>query len=134
MFTAYSIQAIWKHLFAKSSASEKGTLSQLKVLLNHAGSLEPDKNMKGCEDFLTVILHAHVIAAVNKLQTHHSFGKVEDITAEIVKQFVFFDPDVKVSRSDKVQLYASQVITLLLLWYAFNDAVKEGNGDRVLRY
>ena len=40
----------------------------------------------------------------------------------------------KISRADKVYLYASQLLTMLLLWHAFNDAVREGDGDRVISY
>ena len=60
------LQALWKH-FKKPSTQEKGTLAQIKVLLNCAASLDPKTNMKGCEDFLTIVLHAHVVAAAKTL-------------------------------------------------------------------
>ena len=100
-------------------------------MLNCAASLDPEVNMKGCEDFLMIILHAHVNVAAEKLLSQ---GKVEDLAKAILENFVFFDPDKKISRKDKVHLYASQLMTLLLLWHAFDDAVKEGDGDRVVEY
>ena len=36
--------------------------------------------------------------------------------------------------ADGVQAYAIEALTLGLLWYGFYDAIKEGDGDRVLRY
>ena len=57
-----------------------GTLAQLKILLNLGASLDPDNNMKGYEDFLTVILHAHVNAAAEKLLSEQSYENVEDLS------------------------------------------------------
>ena len=128
------LQAIWKHFLKKTSTIDKGTLAHLKVLLNCAASLDPEVNMKGCEDFLMIILHAHVNVAAEKLLSRGSYRKVEDLAKAILENFVFFDPDKKISREDKVHLYASQLMTLLLLWHAFDDAVKEGDGDRVVEY
>ena len=35
---------------------------------------------------------------------------------------------------DKVHLYATEVLTLGLLWHGYHDAIKEGDGDRVYLY
>lgn len=107
-------------------------MSQLKVLLNFAASVDPDNNMKGCEDFFLIILHAHVIAAANKVTEQQQYTNVRDLASAILDQFVNFDPDEKVKRTDKVHLYATQTLTLGLIWHAFNDAIREGDGDRVL--
>ena len=111
-----------------------GTLAQLKILLNRGGSLHPEDNMKGCEDFLMVILHAHVNAAAEKLLSEKCYDKVEDLAKAIIHNYIFFDPAKKISRDDKVHLYATQVMTLLIFWHAFNDAVKEGDGDKIIDY
>ena len=42
-----------------------------------------------------------------------------------------FGANEKISRADKY-LYATQLMTLLLLWHAFNDAVWEGDGDWII--
>ena len=63
-----------------------------------------------------------------------SIDNVKDLAKEILKQFVSFNPDAKISRADKIHLYASQLMTLLLFWHSFNDAIREGDGDRVLSY
>jgi len=111
-----------------------GTLAQLKILLSRGASLDPADNMKGCEDFLTIVLYAHVNAAAEKLLSEKSYDKVEDLSNAILQNYVCFDPSKKICRDDKVHLYATQLMTLLLFWHAFNDAVKEGDGDRVIDY
>ena len=102
-----------------------GTLAQLKILLNHGASLAPAKNMKGCEDFFSVILHAHVNAAVEKLLSEQSYDNVEDLSIAIVQNYICFDPTKKICRDDKLHLYATQLMILLSFWHAFNDAVKK---------
>ena len=69
-----------------------GTLAQLKILLNHGGSLDPEDHMKGREDFLIVILHAHVNAAAEKLLSEKSYDKVEGLAKAIMHSFIFSDP------------------------------------------
>ena len=90
--------------------------------------------MKGCEDFLLIVLHSHVVAAAKQLLSKAEFNKVEDLAKEIVVQFTAFGPDVKVKVNDQVQLYAHQVLNLGLVWHGFSDAIKEGDGDRILTY
>ena len=92
--------------------------------------------MKACEDIMLIILHAHVMAASKSVMSSsdQQFEKVEDLAREIVSRHVYFDPDIKITSVDKKYVYGTQVLTLTLLWYAFNDAVHEGDGDHVLRY
>ena len=88
--------------------------------------------MKGFEDFFKIVLHAHVVAGGKKLLATQQFDDVKDLSKAIIQNFTSFNPDDKVARADKVHLYATQVLTLALIWHAFNDSVWEGNGDRVL--
>ena len=100
--------------------------------------MDPSKNMKGCEDFLLIVLHAHVVAAAKYLirisSTCESFKNPEDISREIVTRFVNFDPNVEIATQDKMHLYSLQVLTLGLVWHGFNDSLKQGDGDRILTY
>ena len=94
--------------------------------------------MKGCEDFLLTVLHAHIVAAakylMNTSSTCKSFKNSEDISREIVTRFVNFDPNIKIATQDKMHLYSLQVLTLGLVWHGFNDSLKQGDGDRILTY
>jgi len=43
-------------------------------------------------------------------------------------------PDPTESTNNRVHLYAREVLTLGLIWLGFNDVIKEGDGDMVIRY
>ena len=129
---------MWTVLFKSGLTNEKGTLPQLKVLINCSTNLDPSKNMKGCEDFLLTVVHVHTVAAARYLlestDNVKSLEKVKDMAREIIIKFVQFDPNVKISIGDKMHLYSLQVLTLGLVWHGFNDAIKEGDGDRIITY
>ena len=59
---------------------------------------------------------------------------LQSLAKEIVVQFIAFQPDVNMGITDKVFLYALQVLNLGLLWHAFNDYIREGDGDRIMTY
>ena len=125
---------MWNMLFKPNLSSQKGTLPQLKILINCAANLDPTKNMKGCEDFLYTVLCSHIICAAKTILSKSHYDSVTDLAREIIVQYISFDPDIKEKIRDKVKLYALQVLNLGLLWHAFNDAVKEGDGNRILIY
>ena len=58
--------------------------------------------------------------------------KLYDNVNELAKAFTCFNPDKKIDRSDKCLLYATEMLTLALIWLAFNDSIAEGDSDRVL--
>ena len=128
------VQGIYKILFKSSSGSEKGTLSQLKILINNSVNTNPAKNMKACEDLLLITLHAHVTAAAKSILSDKQYDNVKDLAKEIIVRYLFLHPDDKVVTKDKKCLYALQVLTLTFLWHGFNDAVHEGDGDCLLVY
>ena len=57
-----------------------------------------------------------------------------ELATAVVEKFCNFDLHIKVSSNDKVYLYGKEMLNLGILWFAFNDAIKEGEGNRVLRY
>ena len=59
----------------------------MKILLNFAASVDPDVNMKGCEDFFLTVLHAHIIAAARKVTQKQQYKNVKDLANEILCQF-----------------------------------------------
>lgn len=66
--TLILFQVIWKCLFNKTSAAEKGTLYQLKNLLHRSAvPLDPGDNMKDAEDFLQLVLHGYIVAAAETI-------------------------------------------------------------------
>ena len=64
--------------------------------------------MKGCENFLTTVLCAHVICAAKEIlaEGHDQYNDVTSLAKEIVVRFISFDPDIKGTSQDKVYQYA----------------------------
>ena len=87
--------------------------------------------MKGCEDYLLIALHAHVVAAAKEILSTTQYDSVQNLAKEIVVQFIAFQPDVNMGITDKVFLYSLQVLNLGLLWHGFNDSIR---GDRIMTY
>ena len=57
-----------------------GTLLQLKVLLNRTYvPKKPDENMKAAEDFLEIVVKAHIVAAANSISEHMAIASVHGI-------------------------------------------------------
>jgi len=55
--------------YSTISSTNKGTLFQLKQLVHHTSfGKKPKNNMKTSEDFLELVITAHVITASNFLQ------------------------------------------------------------------
>lgn len=132
---------IWKRLFSKSSAGEKGTLYQLKNLIHRSGvPIDPGNNVKAAEDFLLVVLHSHIVAAAKVIlsQSHTTDHDVAAVSRKIVEQYIAIDvpsatEPVPVKCKDKVHLYAIELMSLGILWHNFHDSIKEGDDNRLIR-
>jgi len=102
--------------------------------------LDPADNMKAAEDFLLVVLHGHIIAAADTIISDSNPIDVLSLSEKIVDQYVKIAIPSSSSPSaatktatDKVCIYAMEVLTLGLLWHNFHDSTKEGDGDQILR-
>lgn len=57
------MQVIWKPLYKTKSGMERGTMYQLRNLINRRNVVKKVKNdMNACEDFFDLIVTGHVIA------------------------------------------------------------------------
>lgn len=133
------MQVIWKRLYSTSSTAEKGTMYQLKNLINRSAvPLDPQDNMKAAEDFLLLLLHAHVIEAQNTISSVIQSESVMYIAKAIVNNYVLLpsigDKSEKPNNPDQVHLYAKELLTLSLIWHGFHDSIKHGDGIRIIRY
>ena len=120
-------QVIWKRLYSTRSTSEKGTMYQLKNLINRSAvPLDPQDNMKAAEDFLLFLLHTLIQAK----DTIHSFlpsHLVLYLSKAIVNNYVLLPSKTKEqSNHDQVHIYAKEFLTLALV---FHDAIKEMGTD-----
>lgn len=153
---------IWKYYYSLNSASQYGTLYQLKNLTGRTNIKgKPIDSFDPCEDFLILVIKAHIVAAAMKLLKMTSLHDVpsmdfvpqgdltwtqtreerkaiiEHITSAIVDSFVFLDYNTTSndasSTNDGVYSYATNLLTLGCFYLEFRDAIKEGDGLRVLR-
>ena len=140
---------------SKRSAADHGTAYQLSNLIGRSNVVtKPKKNMNACEDFLLLILRSYITAAgmevlglkevdawpssipkdvwLDDKDKRQKF--MNTILSSIVDNFV----DVKyntshtISASDQVLTYTKQFFSIGCLYLEFSDAIKEGDGERVL--
>ena len=118
--------------------------------------------MKAAEDFLETVLFAHITAAAEEIigRENNSLINFHELYKKIVSDFVKFtipsneatsdtrnpittmpsnettsnDFATENTMQDTVHMYAVDVITMGLFWYAYRDAIREGDGDRIIRY
>ena len=143
---------MWTRLYRKGTSTQKGTLLQLKQLINRTNvPREPQKDINATEDFIEVVFVAHTVAAALKyfgmastsdkpnseflLDTSEAFiGHVHHILDTYVD---FTLPtsanEARGSSGDGVYDCAVQVLTFCLFHAEFVDSVREGDGDRVIR-
>ena len=148
---------LWKRLYG-DSAADKGTLRQLQHLINRTNvPARPKKNMNAAEDFMQVVVIGHVTAlamthfamvTVHDEPKHSDLSKVSQCHKREKESFfqqalinmlrrhmtLFKTPFTCTSTTanDRVQLYAQEMLTLGLLFFNFKDAIRCGDGERVL--
>ena len=98
---------------------------------------DPEKNMNAAEDFMLLLLHTHVVQAAQVLQLKNPTSSVIELSDSVVSNFIHVPHLSSTQRSecdDGVHMYAKELLTLGLLWHGFHDAIREGDGERILRY
>lgn len=103
--------------------------------------------MNAAEDFLLLLLHTHTVAAAKTILDCTPVSSVSDLARRIVVNFVHLelasesevppplsDSDEDSEDIDRVQIYASELLSLSLIWHGFHDSIREGDGDRIIRY
>lgn len=103
---------------------------------------DPSKNMKAFEDFLLVVLCAHLITAAKTLSPENV--TCIEMANMIVSKFIKISIAASTSTTSNnptaipqasgANLYAMDLVTLGLLWHGFHDAIREGDGNRILMY
>lgn len=140
-----------------------GTLHQLRNLINRRDVVKiPKEIFNACDDFFRLILQCHVITAGLKLlgiesctssppenlKTHNIGSQspsqckaiLQAYCRAIVDAFTNLHLNTNPSAShpvlsynDKIMGYAIELLTLGLLYTEFTDAIREGDGVRILR-
>lgn len=118
---------------------------------------KPEKSVTACEEFFLLVTEAHICALAMKMfgmtkfddtpSSTHFPEKCTNLTSddrwklmqlaieEMVNSYIdisFPTPDTK-SDDDHVRAYAKELTSLGLLLMEFVDAVREGDGERIVR-
>ncbi|XP_065900155.1 uncharacterized protein [Dysidea avara] len=156
---------VLQNRFYSTTPQDKGTLFQLKQIINRTSfGKVPKQNMKAAEDFLDVVLCAHVLTAAEQVMESPENGSVhldcKAVANLITEQFVKISiPQLEeestdatsttgndenpisvpllstdATPGDSVYTYATDFLTTALLWYGFHDAIKMGDGSRITTY
>ena len=102
--------------------------------------LDLQTKMNAAEDFLLLVLHAHIVAAGETISTYVSVTSVSDLARRILNNYVYLPhPGAEEEESmeithDGVHFYSMELLTLSLIWHSFHDAIKEGGGECIVRY
>ena len=96
-------------------------------------------NMNSCEDFLLLLLHTHAVAAAKVIQNFNPQDSASELANAIFVNFIDLPStssgkDDVTTSEDGVFTYAMELLTLSLLWHGFHDAIREGDGERIIRY
>ena len=88
---------------------------------------------------MLVSLFSHIVAAAKTILADDSSIECASILADkLLEKFLWATiPCINFERiqtNDSVYLYATDLLTVGLIWHSFHDAIREGNDDRVLTY
>ena len=151
---------IWKYFYNVDSAREHSTLYQLRNLINRKNVVnKPKSNFNACNDFFEVIITAHILAAAIEVLGMKSLGdtpseeivptpetvwmgteeermeKLEEISMHITQRIIniSFNGKSNISTGDGVYDYSRNLLSIGCLYLEMRDAIKEGDGERVLQ-
>ena len=142
------------------SAAEHGTLYQLRNVIRRTNVVsKPIDRFDACDDFFCLVIEALVLhACMEKFEMQGLDGVpceqyaphggeswmmsdeerkelLETLTLDVIDTFTnfsFHKCDIP-STSDKVLLYNKHLLSLGLFYFEYCDAIREGDGIRVLR-
>ena len=155
------MQVMWKRLYKSYSVCERGTLYQLRNILNRTNvKPNPKDNVNAAHDFIDIITMCHILAATMELFNMTDLQGVpndDDIDLDedtwmlpneerkkifslvchkIVNTYTNFKFDwlsPPEPSVDGMYAYAVEVLSLGLFYLSFKDAIRHGNGLQVLR-
>lgn len=120
----------------------------------------PKGNFNSCKDFLQIVVTAHILSAAceildlsnlddqpsadiigmsspENLWTHTDCERkaiLTRISKKIIEKFITFSFNTNSNNAhkDEVHKYASYLLSIGCFYFAYKDAIQEGDGERVL--
>lgn len=135
-------------MYSLASSGDHGTLYQLRNRLNRTNVVSnPTSDFNACDDFFVLVVTSHVVTAaleVIKDMPHldtawmHTPEQrkscLHEVCSKIVDNFINFSYHKVPSVSeDRIFTYATEIISTGCFYLEFADAIREGDGNRILR-
>ena len=152
------LDVIWKYFFNPCSGREHATLYQLKNVINRTHVTKPKNDFNSCNDFFEIVMTGHILAAALEMFGMESLDdtpchpampspetmwmendcqrqdKLKEICMGIVHKFVNISFNERpVSSVDNVHNYSIYLLRLGCLYLEMHDAIREGDGERVMQ-
>ncbi|KAL5475266.1 hypothetical protein EMCRGX_G027343 [Ephydatia muelleri] len=125
-------QVVWKRLYSTCSGIDGGTLFQLRNLINRRNVVKDvKKDLNSCEEFMELITKAHILSAAMTVAEVQDLQGLSRVILSSEDHLTTLTSSTK--STDRVQEYAMETLSLGLLLLEFKDAVREGDGTRVIR-
>ena len=131
------------------SSCDHGSLYQLRNRIHRTNvGKDPTKDFNACDDFFQTIISGHIISAYQEIDKADFDPTIDwmkpdaerkqillTLSAKIVDKYIDFSYNRrdKTKTTDQVQEYATQILSLGCFYSEYSDAIKEGDGDRILR-
>lgn len=136
---------------------DHGTLVQLKNLINrrNVGS-DPTKNVHACDDFVSIVTVSHFLVATMKMLKMSDLDDAPEaghfnidswmlpkderrkLLYSFCKKVILKHTELSLptkkgpTNTDRVQEYAHELMTLGMLYLNYKDAIREGDGPRII--
>ena len=134
-----------------------GNLYQLRYLVNRRTVVsDPSNDLDACEDFLKLIVTAHILAAIMAVlgmetlddnpspqlfpekEAKEKTAILQSVAKVVLNDYTDFSFPARTQSTspkgkDHAHEYAKEVLTLGLFFLDYKDAIREGDGARVLR-
>ena len=144
-------------MYSASSSIDGGTLHQLRNIINRRNvTSSPSGNVTASEEFFLLVTEAHILTAAMTVFGMSSLDErprdrafppgCEKQPPQIGRRILLSAVDKLLSHfvdlkfcnrtsppEDHVHAYACEVLSLGLMLMEFNDAIKEGDGTRIIR-
>ena len=146
-------QVIWEELYSTSSVRDKGSLYQLRILIDRRNVVsDPKKDLHACQSFLHTVLEATILAVFASQHSSETFdialdsifptgmpespeSKIRCLTSlasAIVDNLHVDALSVPRIDCDDSANYTYKLLGMSLLALDLEDAVREGDGKRII--
>lgn len=162
LHATYHLQVVWSRLYKCTSSQDPGTLFQLRNLINRRNVIKDVRNdMNATEDFFKTVLVGHILTAAmqffgmedeSSTPQHPYFtedlasqpdSRKWEVLSSCVKQLLdkyvsaslhcHHHPGSIPETNDAIYKYACTILSLGLFVSELDDAIREGDGERLCR-